>query len=305
MRPLYFFALMAVLLPGSTFAASKEQMEMQRDIAQLQDQVRALQSSFDQKMATIQTLLQQALDAANKANTNVSVLSSTMNQTMERELGSKLAPIAGLAAKADNTNNDVSEVRNSESDLNSSMNKVLQRLGDMNEAIKVLQAPAAAPPGGAAFPGAGQPPAAQVPAETLFNNAFKDQASGKYDLAVSEYSDFIKFYPDNPNAANAQLNIGDTHQAQGKYELAAQDFDAVIERYPANDQVTPNAYYMKAGALKAAGHRTEAVAMYRAVIAKYPRKDVAQQAKEQLRAMGISLTGSPTAAAAPVKRRPR
>jgi TolA-binding protein len=91
----------------------------------------------------------------------------------------------------------------------------------------------------------------------------------------------------------------------GKYELAAQDFDAVIERYPANDQVTPNAYYMKAGALKAAGHKTEAIATYRAVILKYPRKDVASQAKEQLRAMGVSLTGSPTAATAPVKRRPR
>ena len=41
---------------------------MQRDIAQLQDQVRALQSSFDQKMATIQTLVQQALDAAKSSS---------------------------------------------------------------------------------------------------------------------------------------------------------------------------------------------------------------------------------------------
>src|SRR6266700_5720435 len=100
MRTIPFLALAMVLLPGSSFAASKEQMEMQRDIAQLQDQVRSLQSSFDQKMATIQTLLQQTVDAANKANTNVSVLSSTVNQTLERELSSKMAPIAGLAAKA-------------------------------------------------------------------------------------------------------------------------------------------------------------------------------------------------------------
>src|SRR5258708_28460922 len=116
MRPVYFFALLAVLLPGSTFAASKEQMEMQRDIAQLQDQVRSLQSSFDQKMSTVLTLVQQALDAAQKANTNVSVLSSTINQTLEREVGSKMAPIAALGPKVDNTNNDVSEGRNQVSD---------------------------------------------------------------------------------------------------------------------------------------------------------------------------------------------
>src|ERR1700712_4591251 len=100
MRSSYFFALAVCLLPGGAFGASKEQMEMQRDIAQLQAQVTALQSSFDQKMATVQTLVQQALDAANKANTSVSVLSSTVNQTLERELTSKMAPIAGLAAKA-------------------------------------------------------------------------------------------------------------------------------------------------------------------------------------------------------------
>ena len=34
---------------------------MQRDIAQLQDQVRTLQSGFDQKMAALQTLVQQAV----------------------------------------------------------------------------------------------------------------------------------------------------------------------------------------------------------------------------------------------------
>ncbi len=147
MRPVYLLALITLLPAGNLFAASKEMQEMQRDIAQLQDQVRALQSSFDQKMAMIQTLLQQALDAGNKANTGVAVLSSTVNQTLDRELNTKLAPIASLAAKVDNTNNDVSEVRNQVSDLNSSINKVLQRLGDLNEAVKVLQAPAPPPPG--------------------------------------------------------------------------------------------------------------------------------------------------------------
>ena len=55
---------------------------MQRDIAQLQDQVRTLQSGFDQKMAALQTLMQQALDAGNKANTTVSVLNASVTQTL-------------------------------------------------------------------------------------------------------------------------------------------------------------------------------------------------------------------------------
>ena len=49
-------AFSILLLPAATFAASKEQQEMQRDIAQLQDQVRTIQSTLDQKLAALQTL---------------------------------------------------------------------------------------------------------------------------------------------------------------------------------------------------------------------------------------------------------
>lgn len=133
-----FFLL---LTPGAGFAASKEQQEMQRDIAQLQDQVRMLQSAFDQKISVIETLLQQTLDAGNKANTNVSVLTNSMMQTLDRELKDALRPVAGLAAKVDNANNDISDVRSSITDLNTQLNRIQQQLSDINNAIKVMQAP--------------------------------------------------------------------------------------------------------------------------------------------------------------------
>lgn len=287
--------LISILFAGSCFGASKEIMELQRDIAQLQSQMQALQSSQDQKLAAIQALVTQALDAAVKANTSVSVLSATVNQTLERELKTQMTPVAGLAAKVENTNNDVAEVRNSVADLNSSMNKILQRLGDINDAIKVLQAPPAAPPSAAN----GGPPPVTPPAETIFGNAFRDQNGGKLDLALSGYSDFLKFYPDDPNAPKAQLNIGEIHRQQGKLELAAQDFDAIIERYPASD-ITPDAYFMKGMSLKESGKKTDAIATFRSLITKYPRKDQASQAKDQLRAMGVSLTAPP---AAPARRK--
>ena len=50
MRIVNILALATLLSPVCLLAASKEQQEMQRDIAQLQDQVRTLQSGFDQKM---------------------------------------------------------------------------------------------------------------------------------------------------------------------------------------------------------------------------------------------------------------
>src|SRR5215472_15423954 len=103
-------ALFLLLTPAG-FSASKEQQEMQRDIAQLQDQVQRLQSSFDQQMTAIRTLVEQALEAGNKANTSVSVLSREVTQTLDRELKDSLRPVAGLSAKVDNANNDLNDVK--------------------------------------------------------------------------------------------------------------------------------------------------------------------------------------------------
>ncbi len=291
---------------------------MQRDIAQLQDQVRMLQSSFDQKMAAIQTLVQQALDAANKANTNVSVLNAGVTQTLEREVQNLdkeikdgFRPIASVTAKLDNVSNDTAELRNSVSDLTVQINKVQQQLGDINLAIKVLQAPPAPPPPPAgstdpavgAVPGQAAAPALPpVPAATLYNNATRDMSGGKADLAAGEFADFVKFFPDDPNAPFAQFYIGQIHYSQNKLDDAVMDFDAVLERFPEN-KMTPDAYFMKGMALKQSGHRDTGAQEFRTLIRKFPRSEKAANATEQLRAMGLTAVApaSPRKKAAPVK----
>ncbi len=79
-------ALSILLLPAATFAASKEQQEMQRDIAQLQDQVRTIQSTLDQSLAALQTLIEQSLEAGNRTSTNLSVLGASVKDMLDREL---------------------------------------------------------------------------------------------------------------------------------------------------------------------------------------------------------------------------
>lgn len=292
MRLTRIILIAALLLPGSALGASKEIQELQRDIAQLQDQVRTLQSALDQKMATLQTLTQQALETSSKANTGVSVLSAGVTSTLERELRQALTPISGLAAKVDNTNNDVAEIRNQVADLNSRLNRMASTLESINNNLKVMQAAAAPPPA----PAAGQSAPPPVDAGAVFNTAVRDENGGKLDQAISEYQDFIRFFPDNPNAARAQYNIGNCHAAKGQYEAAAQDFDTVITHYPEDTQLTPQAYFMKGMALKNT-NKTAAIATWRQVIAKYPRSDAAAQAKEQLRASGVTAAPTPPPAA--------
>jgi len=296
-RTICALAFSALLLPGSMFGASKEQQEMQRDIAQLQDQVRTLQSTVDQKMATLQTLVEQALDAGNKANMNVSVLNSSVRDTLDRELKDALRPVAGLSAKIDNLGNDSSEVKNSLADLANQMNTVVRKLNDIDNAIKVLQAPPAAPPPsspgfdtGGAQTRNGPPP----PASVMYGNGMNDYSSGKSDLAAGEFADFVRAYPDDPSAPRAEIYIGQIHLSQMKYDQAVTDFDAVLERYPESKD-TVDAYFLKGMALKSLKQPDAAADQFRTVARKYPHSDRAAQAKEQLSAMGLSVGPATTA----------
>lgn len=302
MRFFYSLAIATLLAPGCLPAASREMQELQRDVAQLQSQLQSLQSSFDTKMASLQTLVQQALDSANKANTSVNVLSASVTQSVDRELRERLTPVVGVTAKMDNLANDSAELRNSVSDLTTQVNKIQQQLSDISNALKVIQSPAAAPPppntnvGPSALssPGgsdsAGTPPA---PAATLYGNASRDMQGGKPELAASEFADFVRFYPNDPMAPYAQFYIGQIHYQQRQYEQAARDFDAVVERFSEN-KMTPDAIYMKGVALVRAGRRDAAIKEFRTLIAKYPRSEHVNDAKAQLRAMGVSTTGTTT-----------
>ena len=300
MRLVNILAIATLLSPACMFAASKEQQEMQRDIAQLQDQVRALQSGFDQKMAAIQTLLQQAVDAGNKANVGVSVLSSSVSQSLDRELRERLTPVAGLSAKVDKLDNDSAELRNSVGDLQAQVNKILQLLADVNNAVKVIQVtPAQPPPQSGGIGPAAAAQAAPPPPDKVYGAARGDFFGGNKDLAASEFADFIKFYPDDPQAPAAQLTIGQIHYSQGKYELATADFDAVLERYP-DSKSTPAAYFLKGMALKDSSHRDKAIPVFRTLIKTFPTSDEAKQAREQLKILGVSAA---VTAPAPVARK--
>jgi TolA-binding protein len=286
-------AFFTLLFPASIFAASKEQQEMQRDIAQLQDQVRTMQSTLDQKLASLQTLVEQSLDAGQRTIQNVGILNASVRDTLDRELKDALRPIAALTAKVDNVANDSAEVRSAVTDLNAQINRVIQKLNDIDNAIKVMQVPAAPPPPTSTNPDApggltgSSRPAAVPPAQMLWSNANGDYSGGKADLAAGEFTDFVRAYPDDPFAPKALIFIGQIHLSQMKYDLAVTDFDSVLERYPESKD-TPDAYFMKGMALKYLGRRNDAADQFKTVVRKYPKSDRRPEAEDQLKAMGLS-----------------
>src|SRR5262245_21983086 len=169
-HPLSLLPLLLVsALPA--FSQKEKIAEIQRDILLMQDQIRALQRSQDEKLAAMQVLVQQILDSTNKANTSVAVLDAAIRERMKDQEKLLAAPVAGVGAKVDTMANDFAGLRESITDLSSRMGKLQNQIADINSAIKTLAAPPSPPPSSTqGTTGAGGPPPG-TSAESLYNGA--------------------------------------------------------------------------------------------------------------------------------------
>ena len=287
--------LVCVLLatPALSFAASKEIMDLQRDVALLQQQLRDLKSSQDEKLAALTELTRAALEAANKANTGTAVMQSSLNKNLEDQLRQVVGPVAGMNSRLDGVSNDVRTLQQAMSDLAAMVAKMQSQLNDINQRLQAMNTPAPPPPGpntaGGGAPGTGGAEAAPpIPSTDLYNNAMRDKGSGKLDLALQEYQDYLKWYPTGEFAPNSQFYIGMIHYGQGDYEGAAAAFDMVLEKYGDNNNKAREArLYKGRSLLKIPGHKTEGADEFAELIKRYPTSDEAKQACSERIALGL------------------
>jgi TolA-binding protein len=200
----------------------------------------------------------------------------------------------------DQMSNDFRMLQNSVVDLTSIVNKLQAQLTDISNAIKVLQAPPAPPPApSGAVPGA--PPgqaAADTPtvsASDLYANALRDRTSGKLDLALQEFSDYLKWYGNTDLAANAQYYVAYIHYSQADYDDAVKEFDLVLEKYPSDNNKIPDALYYKGMSLTRLGHRTQGAEEFKKLLKEFPSNDYSRQACSQLTSMGLRCTATAAA----------
>ena len=293
-------AWMLIASPVVAFGADKSIMDLQRDVATLQEMVKQLQTSQNEKLATLLESVRQAVGNSSDASKTGAVLQSSLQQSLQSMQEKVVAPVAGLNTRMDQVSNDVSKLANAVGDLTAMLAKMQTQLTDLNNAVKVLQAPAPPPPaaGGSAALSAVPP----ISATDLYNNADRDRNGGHLDLAVQEFSDFLKYYGNTAQAPSAQFYIGFIHYAQKDYETAAQDFDNVVEKYPDDVTRVPEAMYYKGMSLqRVTGHKPDASQEYKDLIKQFPETDYAKKACSELQGLGLRC-GAP-AKSAPKKKK--
>jgi len=291
----YFGVLALLALPAYAPAASREIEELQRDVAFLQAQVKVLQVSQNQKFAALSASVQQAIDNARDAGKSAAVIQRSVDenlQGLQSDLeGKVVGPVASMGARMDQMSNDFRNLQNAVSDLTSIINKLQAQLTDLNNAVKILQAPPPPPPAATGSTiGTGARPMIDTPtvsATDLYANATRDRSSGKLDLALNEFSDYLKWYGNTALAANAQYYIASIHYSQADYDDALREFDLVLEKYPSDNNKIPEALYYKGMTLTRLGKQTAGAEEFQALYKRFPSHDLARQACSQLQSMGL------------------
>ncbi len=255
------------------FGVNKEMVQLQTQVQQLQEQMTAMQRSFDERMGIMRNLVEKDTDAVNKVANALNSLQATL-QKQQGDEGSKADQLSGQIQALNDTMDEI-KVR---------LAKVTKQLEDMQAAQQSLAAQQATQQAQQ------QQMASAPPPDVLYNNGLRDYNGGKNDLASQEFSDYVKFYPNTDLAGNSYYYLGELQFKQGNYQQAVQSYDQVLQNFPSGNKAA-SAQLKKGFALLELGKQDEGVKELRHLIQRYPHSPEALQARERLRKAGVASSG--------------
>ena len=322
--PVYFRSVLVALLCCAfavprAHAVSKEIIQLQTQVQELQDAVARLQQSNDERMGVLKDLVQQTADAVNKMSVDVNGMKLAMQNQQD-----------AMGAKSDQLSGQVQAMNDSIDELKARLTRMEKALGNIQSTqqstaailsnlpqggggaatgggnVQPATTPAAAPPasnndGSTLGPAPGeplpagptQPEAASAPApagpstQDMYRTAYSDYMAGKYQLASSEFSDLIKAAPDDNLSGNAFFYLGEMNLRTQKPTAAIRDYNQLIERYPANSKI-PAGQLHKAEAMFSMRQTEGGVRELRSLLQRYPNSPEATQARQKLASLHVS-----------------
>jgi tol-pal system protein YbgF len=255
------------------WGANKEMVELLTRVQALQDQMTQMQSSFNERMGVMKSLVDQNTDSTNKVAASITALQGSLEK-LQNDNGTKVDQLSG----------QIQSLNDSLDELKARLAKVSKQLEDMQAAQQSVAA------GQAAQQAQQQAQAQAPPPDVLYNNGLRDYNAAKNDLAKQEFSDYVKFYANTDLAGNAYFYLAELAFKQGNFQEAVTNYDQVLQNFPTGNKAA-SSDLKKGLALIELGKKDEGIAELRHVIQRYPRSNEALQAKDWLRKLGVSTTG--------------
>ncbi|HXT27260.1 MAG TPA: tol-pal system protein YbgF [Candidatus Eisenbacteria bacterium] len=285
--------------PRPARAVAREIIELQRDVTTLLQGQKDLSTQLTQDHTVMRTLLEQSNDSVGRLNGTMSGLQKSVQDVQ-----------ANSGARLDTMSTQVQGLSDNLEEIKSRLGRLNQQLVDLQNTVQSLDAkisggvapsgtaPASTSPTGAAATqplgggGAAASPNGPAPsADTLYSNGLRDITSGKYDLARSEFGDYLKYYGDTDLASNAQFYLGEIAYSQRQYSQSVSEYDKVLTNYPKSFKLAP-ARLKKGMALLEMGQKSQAIKELREVVKRYPGTEEERRARAKLKELGVAATAA-------------
>jgi tol-pal system protein YbgF len=280
--------------PGPAEAVNREILDLQHDVTTLLQGQKDMATQITQDHTVVKTLVEQSNDSVNKLSATMSGLQKSVQDVQ-----------ANSGARLDTMSTQVQGLSDNLEEIKSRLGKLNQQLVDLQNTVQTLDAkisgsaPAGGAPNPSVNPGSASLPAggAAIPsgpapsADTLYSNGLRDITSGKYDLARSEFQDYLKYYGDTDLASNAQFYLGEIAYSQKKYDQAVGEYDRVLTNYPKSFKIAP-ARLKKGMALLELGQKNSGVRELREVVKRYPGTEEERRARAKLKEMGLGVSAA-------------
>src|SRR5215469_2758525 len=277
--------------PHPAEAVAREIIDLQRDVTSLLQGQKDMSTQMLQDHTALKTIVGGFNDNINRVSGTMSSLQKSVQDVQ-----------ANSGARLDTMSTQVQGLSDNLEEVKSRLGKLNQQLVDLQSSVQNIDAkisggatPAGGAPasGGTAAPtGSAASSSAPAPsADTLYSNGLRDITSGKYDLARSEFEDYLKYYGDTDLASNAQFYLGEIAYTQRQYSQSVNEYDKVLTNYPKSFKLAP-ARLKKGMALLELGQKTQGIKELREVVKRYPGTEEERRARAKLKELGVAASAA-------------
>jgi len=221
--------------------------ELKTEVMLLQRQVQSMQDTFNKTTGELNTLVVQMSD-------NIATIRRAQS-AISTNSGDTITTVTAMGERLTATNQRMERL----SEQFAQLKKVIEDIPKMPTFAQIT-------PGNA---------------EQLFAAAYSDYSRGNYDLAISEFRQYVEIYPGSELADNAQYWIAEILVARKSLPEAVAEYEKVGVVNPQGDK-TANALFKRGQLLLQLERKDEAVAQWLSLIKDHPRSQEAIQATEQL-----------------------
>lgn len=272
-RPFALSLLLVASLAPNAVGQRKEIVQLQRDMALLQDSLRQMQQETAERLVALEALVKQGIDKQDKLAAGQAVIERSV-AALDDAL---TEPQRTTSAKVDSLTDQFTSLRATVEEMGSSIEDLQVDVRDIKTHLTTIPGPLEGEEGEEAAGIGGS--------DAIFEGAMNDYLRGNIDPARQGFMDYLALYPTHGKAAEAQYWLAETHYSAADFEEAARQFDQVYKRYPLSKSVPDSLYKLGMSLAKLRGREDEAAKAFESVLERFAESSVAPLARAELNSL--------------------